>query len=34
LAFKSLAFYGGNNTNQGAVDEIRVGDTFGVVTPQ
>jgi PKD repeat protein len=33
LAFKSLAFYGGNNFNQGATDEIRFGETYASVTP-
>jgi hypothetical protein len=33
LAFKSLAFYGGNGFNQGATDEIRFGETYASVTP-
>jgi PKD repeat protein len=33
LAFKSLAFYGGNGFNQGAADEIRFGETYASVTP-
>lgn len=33
LAFKSFVFYGGNSTNQGAIDEIRMGDTYSIVTP-
>jgi len=33
IAFKSLAYYGGNTTNQSSIDEIRFGDTFGIVTP-
>jgi hypothetical protein len=34
LAFRSLAFYGGNGFNQSALDEIRVGSSFAAVTPQ
>jgi hypothetical protein len=33
LAFRSLAFYGGNGFNQSALDEIRVGSSFAAVTP-
>ncbi|HEX8530676.1 MAG TPA: hypothetical protein VF646_11660, partial [Cytophagales bacterium] len=33
LAFKSLAFYGGNGFSGGALDEIRFGDAYAAVTP-
>jgi hypothetical protein len=31
VAFRSLAFYGGSGTNQGAIDEIRIGSTYAAV---
>ena len=33
LAFKSLAYHGGNGFNQSAADEIRFGETYASVTP-
>jgi hypothetical protein len=33
LAFKSLAFYGGSGFSQGALDELRLGDSYAAVTP-
>jgi len=33
IAFKNLAYYGGNGFSQSSIDEIRFGDTFAVVTP-
>ena len=32
IAFKSLAYYGGNATNQSSINEIRFGDTYASVT--
>ena len=33
IAFKNLAYYGGDGFNQSAVDEIRFGTSFAAVTP-
>ncbi len=33
LAFKSLTYYGGNGTDQSAIDEIRFGSAYSAVTP-
>jgi len=33
LAFKSLAYYAGDQTGSSSLDEIRIGTTFGAVTP-
>lgn len=33
MEFRSVGFYGGNALDQGAADEIRIGDSFRAVTP-
>ncbi|GCE12261.1 sugar-binding protein [Tengunoibacter tsumagoiensis] len=33
LSFQSLAYYGGNDSNQSSFDEIRIGTTYASVTP-
>jgi hypothetical protein len=33
LAFQSLAYYGGDDTNESSLDEIRIGNSYAAVTP-
>ena len=32
IAFKNLAYYGGDGTGQSSIDEIKFGDSFAAVT--
>jgi hypothetical protein len=34
MVFRNLGYYGGNNTGQSSIDEIRFGTTYSAVTPQ